>query len=102
MARRLSHPTRATTAGPNDAHIASAADFGGALRRRRKELGHTLTTAAALCRVGVRFLSELERGKPTAELGRALKVARRLGLDFRLEARATGHRSVDQQPSDLR
>ena len=30
----------------------------------------------------MRFLSELERGKPTVELGRALRVARRLGLDI--------------------
>jgi transcriptional regulator with XRE-family HTH domain len=50
------------------------------VRRRRKQLGHTQAEAAALCRVGVRFLSELERGKPTAEIGRALKVAQRLGL----------------------
>lgn len=60
--------------------IDNAADFGAALRSRRKELGHTQAEVAALCHVGVRFLSELERGKPTAEIGRALKVARRLGL----------------------
>lgn len=70
---------------PTDASstIDNAADFGAALRQRRKQLGHTQAEAAALCRVGVRFLSELERGKPTAEIGRALKVARRLGLQIR-------------------
>ncbi len=97
MARRTSRPTRVTIAGPNAAHIASAADFGRALRRRRKELGHTLAEAAALCRVGIRFLSELERGKPTAELGRGLKVARRLGLDLRLAPRATGRRPSERR-----
>ena len=97
MARPSSPQTYATITAPDAAHIASAADFGRALRSRRKELGHTLAEAAALCRVGIRFLSELERGKPTAELGRALKVARRLGLDLRFTARATG-RSSSRRP----
>lgn len=37
--------------------------------------------AAGISGVGVRFLSELERGKPTVELGRALRVLGRLGLE---------------------
>lgn len=74
-------PRNRAKEGPSfDRAIASAAEFGAAVRRRRKQLGHTQVEAAALCRVGVRFLSELERGKPTAEIGRALRVAQRLGL----------------------
>jgi hypothetical protein len=34
--------------------------------------------------VGERFVVELERGKERCELGRALKVARSLGLSFDL------------------
>jgi len=34
--------------------------------------------------VGMRFLSELERGKETAELGLALRVAASLGLSLRV------------------
>jgi transcriptional regulator with XRE-family HTH domain len=68
--------------------VETAAEFGRVLRRRRKELGHTQAEVAALCHVGVRFLSELERGKATAELGRALKVARRLGLELQLAPRS--------------
>lgn len=70
--------------------IDTTTDFGRALRHRRKELGHTQAEAAAVCRVGVRFLSELERGKPTAEIGRALKVAQRLGLQLHLRPRSAG------------
>lgn len=68
-------------------HVRSAAEFGRALRRRRELLGHTQAEAAALCHVGTRFLSELERGKPTAEIGKALTVARRLGLEISLRPR---------------
>lgn len=92
MPRRCSLPTKTPGAGTDAAYVESAADFGAALRRRRKELGHTQAEAAALCRVGIRFLSELERGKSTAEIGRALKVARRLGLQLRLAPRTISRR----------
>ena len=72
----------------NVVRVETAAEFGRVLRRRRKELGHTQAEVAALCHVGVRFLSELERGKATVELGRALKVARRLGLELQLAPRS--------------
>jgi hypothetical protein len=35
--------------------------------------------------VGIRFISELERGKPTARLGEALRVAAALGLTLAIE-----------------
>lgn len=91
MANRPSLPGRTAPAGRASARIETATDLGRAIRTRRKELGHTQADTAALCRVGVRFLSELERGKPTAELGRALRVARRLGLELHLT-----NRSLDQ------
>ncbi len=96
MARSASLRTKTGSGGTDDAHVDSAADFGAVLRRRRKDLGHTLAEAAALSRVGIRFLSELERGKPTAEIGRALKVARRLGLQLRLEPRTVGRQVTDR------
>jgi len=97
MSRRPSLPPETAGVGTDAARVESAADFGGALRRRRQKLGHTQAEAAALCRVGIRFLSELERGKPTAEIGRALKVARRLGLQLRLAPRTIGGQSADQK-----
>jgi len=41
----------------------------------------TLSEAASLSGVGIRFLLELEHGKPTASIGKALQVLGRLGLD---------------------
>ena len=54
--------------------------LGNSIRRQRKSLGLTQQDAAGLCGVGERFLSELERGKESASLGKALQVIRRLGL----------------------
>ena len=55
--------------------------LGGLIRRKRRESGVDQARAAGLAGVGIRFLSELERGKPTVELGKVLKVLERLGLE---------------------
>jgi len=75
--------------------IETAADLGRILRQKRKQLGFKQATVAGLCGVGVRFLSELERGKPTAELGKALHVLRRLGLELSVAPRAGMDREHD-------
>lgn len=60
--------------------VRNAADFGQAIRRARKSQRLTLEQLSGLSGLGVRFLSELERGKPTAQLGKAMEVAMLLGL----------------------
>ena len=42
---------------------------------------------ALWCGVGVRFLSELERGKPTLEINKVIKVLAMLGMDIHIEDR---------------
>ncbi|RLD26676.1 MAG: transcriptional regulator [Bacteroidetes bacterium] len=59
--------------------------LGKAIRDHRKSMGLSQLDAAGLCGVGERFLSELERGKTTAELGKVLQVLNRLGLRIRLD-----------------
>lgn len=61
--------------------------LGKAIRDHRKSMGLSQLDAAGLCGVGERFLSELERGKTTAELGKVLQVLNRLGLRIRLDDR---------------
>jgi len=51
--------------------IKTPADLGKIIRQRRKAAKLTQQKAAALAGIGVRFLSELERGKPTAQIGNA-------------------------------
>jgi len=65
----------------------TAADIGTVVRKKRKEDGLTLADAAALCGVGYRFLSDLENGKETVQVGKVLKVLTALGLDMTIEAR---------------
>lgn len=60
--------------------IQEPADIGRLLRKTREEAGTSQSTAAAFVDVGVRFLGDLERGKPTVRLGLALQVLERLGL----------------------
>ena len=51
------------------------------MRSHRKSRGWTLNKLAGFANVGMRFLSELERGKETAEIGKALNALRLLGLE---------------------
>ena len=64
--------------------LTTAREFGERIRTARKQAGLTLVECAGANGVGVRFLSELERGKETASLGLALRVARSLGLRIRV------------------
>ena len=62
--------------------------LGRAVRAARRAQGLRQTDLAALAGVGTRFLSDLENGKPTAELGRVLQVIDSLGLELQLEPRS--------------
>ncbi|MBK7190133.1 MAG: helix-turn-helix transcriptional regulator [bacterium] len=60
--------------------ITDTETLGLAIRARRKRDGLTLAETAGLTNVGIRFLSELENGKPTVRLDKVLKVVAALGL----------------------
>jgi y4mF family transcriptional regulator len=60
--------------------IDSAKAFGEAVKKRRKQLGSTQSQLAAIANTGVRFIGDLESGKPTVQLEKALRVAKILGL----------------------
>ena len=72
-------PKTATTA-----QLTSVRDLGKAIREARTAMKLRQAEAALLCGVGIRFLSDLERGKETARLGPALKVIAGLGLSLTL------------------
>jgi HTH-type transcriptional regulator/antitoxin HipB len=57
-------------------------DLGAYIAAHRKAKGYTQQQFADLAGVGRRFLSELEGGKSTAEIGRALLVLNALGVDL--------------------
>lgn len=62
--------------------ITSARDLGQVIRRERKLQGYTQEEVAAFSGVGVTFISNLERGKGTSEIDKALAVAQILGIDL--------------------
>lgn len=60
--------------------VTDAQSFGLMIKRVRKELKMTQPELAAASGTGVRFIVDLEKGKPTCELGKALQIARVLGI----------------------
>ncbi len=62
--------------------------FGRQIRRQRRKHGLNQAEVAALAGVGTRFVSELENGKTTLELGRALRVATIVGLHVHAEPKS--------------
>ena len=66
--------------------IQDARQLGELIRARRHELGLTQTQVAEVANTNLRFVSELERGKPTARLENVMRVLATLGIE--LEARS--------------
>ena len=70
--------------------IRNAEDFGKALRERRKALGYTQAYLSEYTGFSASFISELENGKPSAELGKAIHLANLLGIDISFKTRGDG------------
>ncbi len=68
--------------------IADAEAFGNELRTCRKELGYTQAYIAELTGFSVSFISDLERGKKTCEIGKAIEIVNLLGMDLCMEKRS--------------
>ncbi len=67
--------------------VYTSKDLGAAIRAERKRQKLTQTELANLCAVSLSFISNLENGKATAELEKALKVLSTLGLDIAITKR---------------
>ncbi len=77
-------------------NIDSVSDFGALVRSHRLKQGITQADLAALSGVGIRFISDLENGKPTIALGKALQVAYGLGLEIQMATRGW----IQKRPGD--
>ncbi len=60
--------------------ITSPKQFGELVRSRRKALKMTQKELALAIGVGERFVVDMENGKETCQLGKALKAAKAVGL----------------------
>jgi HTH-type transcriptional regulator / antitoxin HipB len=61
--------------------VRSAAELGELARAHRKSLHVTLERISGLGNVSSKFLSERERGKDTAEIGKVFQALRTMGLE---------------------
>ena len=60
--------------------ITDSISLGAAIRKARKRLNVTQKELALTAGTGLRFIIDLEKGKPTCQMGKALEIARSLGL----------------------
>lgn len=59
--------------------------IGSLVRKTRKRLGIRQRELALAAGTGLRFISDLENGKPSCELEKVLKVLQTLGLKVKIE-----------------
>lgn len=76
--------------------VTDAETIGELVRSARKAQGLTQREFADIAGVGVRFLSELERGKSTAEVGLVLEVLANAGYDLFARRRGWTSREGDK------
>jgi HTH-type transcriptional regulator / antitoxin HipB len=65
--------------------IIAAKQLGSTIRARRKQLRVTQKELAMACGTGLRFIIDLEKGKPSCQVGKALRVLQALGLAIAAE-----------------
>lgn len=68
--------------------VFETSDLGKAIRNRRKELGYTQSYLSEYSGLSVSFISDVENGKSTVELGRVIGLANLLGLDIEIVSRS--------------
>lgn len=61
-------------------NIKNTTQIAETVRARRKQLGVTQRELAMTCGTGERFIVDLEKGKPTCQLGKVLQVMQALGI----------------------
>lgn len=64
--------------------IEDATTLGQAIRQQRRRLKVTQKDLAMASGSGLRFIVDLEKGKPTCQLGKALEIVRVLGMKLEI------------------
>ena len=68
----------------------SPEQLGSAIRTRRRQLKVTQKDLAMTCGTGLRFIIDLEKGKPTCQIGKILQVLQALGLKLQITIPGVG------------
>jgi y4mF family transcriptional regulator len=64
--------------------------LGQIVKKERKAMGLTQADLALTSGTGMRFISDLENGKPTCQIGKTLTVLKTLGLRLSLSGHHSG------------
>jgi len=67
--------------------VNDAKGFGDMIRLRRKKMGYTQKYICEVSGISASYISDLENGKETIELGKAIYLANLLGIDLELTER---------------
>ena len=67
-------------------HIRSTEALGVFIRDARKGIGATQKDLALTSGTGLRFIIDLEKGKPTCQIGKILSILQNLGVKVELHA----------------
>ena len=62
----------------------NSTQLGALIKATRKKLGLTQENLAMTAGTGLRFIVDLEKGKPTCQIEKALKVLHTLGIEITL------------------
>lgn len=77
---------------PDPVVVLSSASLGALVREQRKHLNLTQADLAGIGNTGNRFIVDLENGKPTIQLQKALDLMELLGLELVVRRKAGGLR----------
>jgi len=69
--------------------VSDSHQLGAMIRQVRKAQGITQEDLSAIAGVGPRLIGEIERGKPTAEIGKVFQLLASLGLVISIQARTS-------------
>lgn len=61
--------------------------FGEIIKKQRKKMGYTQKYICEVSGISASYISDLENGKATIELGKAIYLANLLGIDVELTER---------------
>jgi y4mF family transcriptional regulator len=64
--------------------VSDPSALGRIIRETRRALGLTQPKLALSAGVGVRFLVDIEKGKPTGQIGKIMRVLATLGIELQL------------------
>lgn len=77
--------------------MVNAKQIGNLIQTTRKQLGITQVDLALTAGTGLRFIIELEKGKPTCQLEKVLAVLQVLGIKITIEPPTMARKMNEQE-----